>query len=357
MRKPPSGLLPALLLVAGLSLPGLILTDATAGEPGVIQNEGPLQLEKSEHDFGVVEQNKEYPAEIRYRNTGKVAIRNLRVKADCSCYAASLSATDLAPEAVGTLRIRFRTLTFNGPVHKKLRLLYDDGATRHAAISLTMKVFGGVVVNPGRLHFGDVLTGSRPKGEVKVMWHAEAGQAFEILDIDVEGQPIETRVVPHSVPEFPKWKGWLVHFQFSKPPPDGVYSKRAVLKTTHPSNPRVIIPLTAHVVGKVWVQTHRVHLGLIPSGKTRTASISFRPFDPSIKLGRVSARSRKGVLKVAIEDGFGPRGPIKKLKVTVPANAPAGSLDDIIELHTQVPGEEITEIGVRGRIFVPRTGR
>jgi hypothetical protein len=63
------------------------------------------------------------------------------------------------------------------------------------------------------------------------------------------------------------------------------------------------------------------------------------------------------VLKVAIEDGFGPRGPIRKLKVTVPANAPAGSLDDIIELHTQVPGEEITEIGVRGRVFVPRAGR
>ena len=121
--------------------------------------------------------------------------------------------------------------------------------------------------------------------------------------------------------------------------------------TTSKDTPRVIVPMTAHVVGKVWVQTHRIHLGLVAQGETKTAHVNFRPFEPKIQLGNVTAKSRKGVLKAAIEKGFGSRGPTTRLKVTVPANAPEGLLDDVVELRTQVPGEEVTEIEVRGRVF------
>jgi len=342
------------LLLAATLFP---LQVAQAGTEDEGSGKASLQLAETTHDFGVVEQNREYHADIAYRNAGLATIHKLRVKADCSCYAATVSTPELAPGARGTLSVRFRTLTFNGPVHKKLRLIYEDGTAHLATLTLTMKVFGGVVVSPGRMHFGDVLTGTRPQGAVQVMWYEGAGQPFEILGVDVEGEAIETRVEPHAVPEHPKWKGWLVHFRFTQPPPDGVYSKRAVIRTTLPGSARVVVPLTAHVVGKVWVQTHRIHLGLIPQGESRTAGVTFRPFDATIQLGKVSARSRKGLLQVRIEKTLGPRGPTRRLQVTVPASAPPGPIDDIVELHSEVPGEEITEIGVRGRVFVRQGGK
>ena len=39
------------------------------------------------------------------------------------------------------------------------------------------------------------------------------------------------------------------------------------------------------------------------------------------------------------------------LEVTVPEEAELGSLADVVELRTQVAGEELTEIQIRGRIF------
>lgn len=344
MQRRTHRLLLALLACACALLPG----------PGPARAEDPapsLQFSKEEHDFGICEQNKEYSAKIQYRNAGTAPIRGIRVRTDCGCYAASITRESLEPGEEGTIAIQFRTLTFNGPLEKKVRLVYNDGQRRKATLKLKLNIFGGVILEPGRLHFGEVLKGTKPAESVAVLWYEGVGRPFEIRRVDVAGEPIDTRSEPFEHPKNERWKGWKIHFAFREPPARGVYSRRAVVMTTSKDTPRVIVPMTAHVVGKVWVQTHRVHLGLVPKGETKSAHVNFRPFDQTIKLGTVSARSRKGVLQTKIEQGFGSRGPTTRLKVTVPAGAPAGLLDDVVELRTQVPGEEVTEIQVRGRVF------
>ncbi len=333
-------------LLLAVCLMGLLVAPVHADAPS-------LQFAEEEHDFGICEQNKEYAAEVAYRNAGSQPITGIRVRTDCGCYAASISKTDLKPGEEGAISIRFRTLTFSGTVEKKVRLVYDDGKPRKATLKLKLNIFGGVVLEPGRLHFGEVLKGRKPAEAVSVLWYEGVGRPFEIRSVDVAGEPIKTRHEPftHPDPKRARWKGWKIHFEFTEPPTRGVYSRRAVVMTTNKDTPRVIVPMTAHIVGKVWVQTHRVHLGLVAQGQTKTAHVTFRPFEPAIKLGTVTAKSRKGVLQTSIEKGFGSRGPTTRLRVTVPPNAPEGLLDDVVELRTQVPGEEITEIEVRGRVF------
>jgi hypothetical protein len=330
---------------------------------------GPLRLETGTYDFGICEQNREYAAEVAYTNAGEAPLRDIRVQSDCGCYAASLSARELAPGAGGTVKIRFRTLTFTGLVRKRLKIVYDDGAVRTATLEMRLNIFGGILLRPGRLHFGEILAGTMPEAGVSVVYYEGVGKPFEVVGVDVAGQPIETRVEAIEPPAKPppekgkdpplkkedRWRGWRIHFRFTRPPAKGVYSERAVVTTTSPETPRIVVPLTAHVVGKVWVQTHRISLGLVPQGETRSAWVNFRPFSPDIELGTVSARSRKGILRATVEQAFGSRGPVQRLRVTIPADAPEGALDDVIELRTQVPGEEVTEIEVRGRIF-KRTG-
>ena len=43
--------------------------------------------------------------------------------------------------------------------------------------------------------------------------------------------------------------------------------------------------------------------------------------------------------------------PAKLLRVTVPPGAPAGALNDDIDVRTTVPGEENLVIQVRGRVY------
>ena len=82
-----------------------------------------------------------------------------------------------------------------------------------------------------------------------------------------------------------------------------------------------------------------------------------RHFDGTTSLGAVSAKARKGILQVSIEDTFTPPGPgtpprkAKLIRVTVPKDAPVGSLNDDIVVTTEVPGEEEVVIQVRGRIY------
>jgi hypothetical protein len=323
---------------------------------------GGLQLDETEHDFGIVEQNSEYVATVGYRNTGTKPIAKLRVKADCGCYSAALSASELAPGESGTLTVRFRTLSFRGVVVKKLNLLYDDGAPQRQVLALRLRVFGGVVIDPGRLHFGEVLEGTKPEGAVDLLWYPDAGEPFEIRNVEIPGESIETEITPYADPKHKERKGWHVHFRFTEPPRRGVYSKKAVVYLSHPRTPRVTVPLTAHVMGKVWVQSHRIHLGLIARGQTKSATVLVRHFDKETPLGEISGRSRKGVLKVTVEQTFttpgpgNPPRPAKLVRVSVPADAPVGPLNDDVVIRTQVPGEEEVVVQVRGRIYKPTGG-
>jgi len=40
-----------------------------------------------------------------------------------------------------------------------------------------------------------------------------------------------------------------------------------------------------------------------------------------------------------------------RVVVSVPKDAEVGKLDDVLEIRTQVPGEEITELEVRGEVL------
>jgi hypothetical protein len=331
------------------------------GAPAPAARPPGLVLDAYEHDFGIVEQNNEYAVTIPYRNTGPNTITDLKASADCGCYAAAVSKTTLAPGESGEVSIQFRTLTFRGVINKKLSLLYDDGGPKRAQVALRVKVFGGVIVDPGRVYFGEILEGSSPEGAVDLLWYPDAGEPFEVERIDVGEEPLETTVTPYADPEHAERKGWHVTFRFTEPPPRGVYSKKAVVYLTHPRTPKVRVPLTAHVVGKVWMQTSRIHLGLVARGDTPHATVLLRHFDGKTPLGAISGSARKGVLQVTIEDSFSPPGPntpplpAKLVRVTVPKDAPVGALNDDIVIQTKVPGEEQVVIQVRGRIY-ERTG-
>lgn len=323
---------------------------------------GALVFEKPSYDFGVVDQDRAYEADVRYRNRGDAPIRGITAHAGCSCFGATLSATELAPGAAGTAHVTFRTYSFRGRVRKSLRLRYPGG---EAVLELRLDVVGGVLVS--RLYFGEVLAGTLPEGSTEVGWYVGVGHPFHVLGVKVPGQDLAVRIEPWEVharvepppadPQAPRekvtYRGYRLHFRFTRPPPKGVFSAKALVRTDHPDHPLVRVPLTANVVGKVWVQTSRIYLGLIPRGHSKSASVTFRGFDASIHLGAVSAHARKGVLKVAIDDAPGGSPGARRLTVTAPADAPPGPLDDVVELHTEVPGERVVEIRVLGRIFVP----
>ncbi len=318
-------------------------------------DEGALTFDRTLQDWGPVAQHDELEATFQMRNGGKSTVTDIVAKADCGCYALVLSDTQLAPGESGTLKVRFRTLSFSGPVSKRIRVSYLDDARRRAALDLKMKVVAGVVLDPGRMHFGEVLVGTKPEGSITAKWYDGVGKPFDVTAVELpDGMFAASRPAPYQDPDDRRWKGWRIPFAFVQAPPKGVYQAEAVIVTNHPEAKRLPVSLTAFVTGKVWVQQSRIYIGMVPRGRLRSASMVFRPFDETIRLGKVSAKSRKGMLQVRTrrEDLFGNK--VWRLTVIVPRTAPTGKIDDVVEIHTEVEGEEVTEIEVRGRVFEKR---
>lgn len=342
---------PWLLLI--VAAPLLLIAPARADDAPA--GAGALVWDRVAHDFGSVGQNQELEAVFTYTNRGQVTVSDIRAQPDCGCYGLMLSDTILGPGESGTLKVRFRTLTFIGRVLKHARVQYVDAAPRRVRLGLSMMVDAGVLLEPSRVYFGEVVRGAKPRGEIHLQYREGHSRAFRVTKVhlpDDDFEPITP--VPYSDPRDPAWKGWTLAFQFARVPPLGVYSKHAVVETDHPDYPRVRVSLTANVVGKVWIQKPRLYLGLVPRGETRELTTLVRPARGSgVKLGRVSARARKGVLVARLLPVEG-RPEHYTLVVRLPENAPPGMLDDVVEIRTEVAGEAVTTVEVRGRVYERR---
>ncbi len=349
MREGPvRPLLPLLLLVGTLAAtgprravaapaPGLVVEGAERQDDGLYV-----------HAFGSAAQEQELRAHFVLGNAGDAPIEGLRAVGDCGCYGVQLSASSIAPSETATADVKFRTLMMSGRVTKRLRLYADGTAGPLATIRLVVDIVAGVVVEPHRFFFENVLVGSKPRATVVAKWRVGIGRPFEVTGVEVPDYDMRIEKKPY---EEDGWKGTAITLAFETPPPLGVLSGTVLIRTDNPDYPRILLALTANVTGRVQVQSRIAYLGWVPRGTTRTARILVRPYDESVDLGTVTATSRRGRVEVAVRPA--PQGPDEgwQVEISVPADAAPGPLDDVVEVHTKVQGEEVTEIEVRGEVI------
>ncbi len=316
---------------------------------------GALLFEPATLDLGTLRQEQEVVRAVVVRNGGTTPIERLRCMADCGCYEAALGADRLAPGATTELTIRFRTLTFSGRFSKHLRVHYEDPEAASSLLRIDVAVTAGVVLRPGRLHLGNVRLGEKPRTEASVVWYEGDGQPFSIRSIAVPGVAVETSHGPWTDPRDLRCKGFLVTFRFLEPFPRGTHHFEAVIATTDEFQKEVRLPISAIGVGRLWLGTERLSIGVVPRGVTRTATVALRALESGFVPGRLEARAPAPRLRATIEAAdAGGDGWI--LAITVPEDAPEGPLDDVVEILTDIAGEERLTVRVLGHVAASATG-
>jgi hypothetical protein len=315
-----------------------------------------LAFDRLEHDFGIHAQEQEVETQFTAKNEGDAPLKITRVQPDCGCYDAAFSATTIKPGQTSTLAVRFRTLVFSGPVTKRIRVFSNDPAQPEVVVKLRLDIVAGVIVDPGRIYFGDVLAGTLPSATMAVKWYEGIGPPFELKGIEVldrEGNRLLGEGMEAKTERFAdeKWKGFRVAFTFKKAPPLGMFSATAVIRTDREGYARIDVPLTGVVSGKMWVQARDLYLGWVRQGQAKTRPLKVRPFKEGIQLGNVTAAAKNGRVKVeAVPDADGARG-LWIVNITVPADAPPGMLEDVVQIRCEVPGEPVTEVPVRAEVM------
>ncbi|MGE0193371.1 MAG: DUF1573 domain-containing protein [Planctomycetota bacterium] len=325
----------------------LVAALAAAAAAGPDRRPGDLVFDRETLDLGARRQQEEVTARVTVTNRGTQPLTRLRAIADCGCYEATLGAERLEPGQQTELVIRFRTLTFTGRFAKRVKVLYDDPDPAQSELRIEVAVVAGVVLKPGRLHLGNVRLGERPTGEVAVCWYEGEGEPFEVRGLVVPEARVEVETAPYQDARDPKWRGVTLKVRFLDTLPRGPHAFDGVVTTSSPTQAEVRLPITAVGVGRLWLPSNRMSVGVIARGTARTATMPLKVLERGLVPGRLEAVVPSGRLLAVIETAA-PEG--WALAVTVPADAAPGPIDEIVEVRTDVEGEERLAVRVLGHV-------
>ncbi len=311
-----------------------------------------LKVDREAIDFGTRGQHEKAIDRVTITNHGDVTIDGIAARGECGCNRVKIDKSSLEPGASCTLTTEFDTLFLYGKVKKSIRIYSKDRRDGSILVAQHVTVTKGFIQRDASVHFGDVPHGDAPTNDVAFLWDHTLGAPYRITRVEVPAHPFRTKVTPYKPKPNDNWRGWVVSFAFPSPPPVGMFSAEAIIRTNVKGKERITMPITANVCGPVWIQSRRLPFGTVPQGTTRTASVKLRPYDRKQVFKNVSARAKLDKVNVEIKKDpyHGDRG-FWRLIVTVPKDAPAGTLnDEVIEVHTGLPGASPTLVTISGRV-------
>ena len=343
------------LLLACLLAP---LPSALADEGGLVGGHKLLALDRAVHDWGVVGQNEQHETSFTYTNESDQTVTQIRAIGDCGCNRITLSKKELKPGESGEMKVVFESVMLSGHLEKAIQLISKNREDGRAKIVQKIAIIKGLVVTPAALRFGDVPTdGPLPKRTFRLSWYEGHGSPFQITSVSVPGYDMDAGMRQWTDARDPKWKGWEIQIGFKAMPPRGMFSAEVAVGTDHPKHSRVTVALSANITGKVWMQSHTLHFGAFFADEKRKASLRFRPRDPRVPFGNVTAQATRGRVtdvKVMVDPVHGKKG-YWVLSARVPENAEPGTLDgEVIVLNAGIPGEAPIEVQVKGHVRDPK---
>jgi hypothetical protein len=340
---------PPLLRAALLSLAAAAASIAAVRAEGddAVGAKPRISFDRTSHDFGAVKQNSEVKTEFTVENQGTATLHVQSVRGDCGCANASISERELAPGGKATISVAFHTYTFVGPHKKHVRVSSDDPAKPDVDLDIAVDVSAGIVLEPANFFFDMALAGTSPTAKVVAKWKEGVGRPFRVTKVEAVGADVRFTTEPWDAPP---WHGRAITMVFPKPPLAGIVTGRALISTDDPDVPQLTALVGGMVSGKVWLAQRVTSFGIVGFGKGASLEIPCHGFDATVDLGEVTAKARKGQVEAkAVRDPANPRE--WKIAIRLPPETKDGSVEDVVEVHTAVPGEETVEIQVTGTVM------
>ena len=157
--------------------PQISITPETPKTPA--ENAPRIAFEKTTHDFGQIGPASQNVAEFAFTNTGKSTLDISEITKTCSCTPFTLDKTKYAPGESGVIKVRYHAGTAPGSTIRKLYVKSNDPAKPNIALTMTARIFKGVLNEPQQL---TVLL--KPGTRIKpITLTSKDDEAFSIVSI------------------------------------------------------------------------------------------------------------------------------------------------------------------------------
>lgn len=350
MRSVPRGF-PRLLLVAGALAAGLSATVPAVAQEGAATARKPKAVvAEPVHDAGVVPTGEKLIHDFVIANQGGAPLEITDVRPACGCTVAEFDRR-IAPGASGKVHAVLDTSTFAGAISKGITVLTSDPANPRLELTIKARVEPHLLVNPGYARFLQPQL-SDPGVVEQRLWTRD----FDHLEILEVTSPYPFLTVTHQQitdPEARREEGVGPQHELTfvldyAEAPVGALAEHVVVRTNHPRQPEVKIPVSGFVRPLVVVTPGSADFGAVVLDEDGTFGTLILKHYGSTPLEIRAARS--SVPGVEVEVTPVTKGSEYQVRIELPADMPKGAFDGTVSLSTNNPRKPTIEIPLRGSV-------
>jgi len=300
------------------------------------------------HDAGSVSKGEKVQVDFVLENQGEATLEISNAHPSCGCTVASFDKS-IAPGGKGKIHAELDTADFQGPLAKTITVLSNDPVNPKLTLTIKVKVEPHIAVFPGYARYIYVQT-LDPGTVAQTLWALD-GKDFKVLGVESPYKFIKSSFHEATDSERrPEVDGrqWQIEMTIEPDAEVGPLREFLVVKTDHPEQPVVRIPISGFVrpllhvtpqvadFGEVQIdgQPHQVELTLVNFG------------EDAITIDGVDAEA-PGVTGAAEATEAGRRF---KITVTLGPDVKKGNLDTKIRIRTSSSAQPIYEVPIKGKI-------
>ena len=265
-------------LAAAMTLLTALTVAAGAAETTAASPHPKLVIPEPTKDFGAVVTGTELTHSFILRNEGKAPLEIKQVVPGMGIAVKSFDPV-IAPGKSGTVVVYLDALHLSGAGSTTTAVMSNDVDQPTAKLTLSFEVKPEIAVTPGFARW--IYVQQEPTGTIANSIHAKDGQPFEVLGVDVPAPGIHATFRPAKPEERdssvtgPQWR---IELAIDRDAPVGAVRGIAVVRTNHPKQPRVPIPLSGFVRPRYLLEPQKAELGTQTLVGPQEFKVSLRNF-------------------------------------------------------------------------------
>jgi hypothetical protein len=327
-------MLGALVALVGPDGPGGALAQTSTGPR--------MTLSTTEVDVGRLEFGRfVVRSAVSVGNTGGVPLTIRKVRSTCPCVKATLTSTRLAPGEAATLAIEADGSALVEPLDESVLLYSDDPGRPLVKVHVHGTIRRPIDVVPVALAIGvsrrrQLISKRMPPFHLK----SSDGMALGPLSVEPSAGFIEATARTTMGGEHE------VQVRFLPSLPLGPLRESVRVRTAHPAQPVIVIPVFGVVTGDLQ-PARRIDFGLVEEGRPATVRFSLPNAGPRETeiLGSELALPVPGEVQIA------KTGRDFEIVVRVPSPPALASLRGVLTLRTDDPEEPVVALKVSGAVL------
>ncbi len=337
MRRAPYVAILTLLLAAAPMLPAF----AADGQPVAVIAE-PI------FDAGEVPVGEQVDVTFEIGNDGDAPLRITQVRPACGCTVVEYDEV-IEPGETGKIQASLDTTSIVGPNTKAITVITDDPVTPRIQLTIQSDVKPFLAVNPGYARFTTFVREDRDQTQSQLLFAPD----FEDLEItDVQSPASHVKVSYREARDTERndelaGKQYRIDVTLAKEAPIGPVADHVLVRTNHPKQSVVEIPVSGFVRPMVAVTPPAVNFGQVDPAESQEWGILVRNFGSAPLVIRDVESSVEGMdVKVeSLRDGEQYR-----LVFTPTAGMPKGPFAGTAEIRTNLPQQPSVSVDLSGEI-------